>query len=95
MRQTHWRVYGRVQGVGFRKAAEREGQRLGLRGWVRNLSDGGVEILAEGESQSVDIFVDWSRRGPAFAQVESLEIVAQTELDGDQVEATTFVIRKD
>ncbi len=95
MRHTHWKVYGRVQGVGFRKAAEREGQRLGLKGWVRNLEDVGVEILAQGEPQVVQILVDWSRRGPAFAQVETLEIVSESTLEGDQVEAATFVTRRD
>ena len=95
MRYAHWKVYGRVQGVGFRKATEREGQRLGLKGWVRNLEDGEVEILAQGEHQAVQILMDWSRRGPAFAQVESLEIVSESTLEVDQVEAATFVMRRD
>ncbi len=65
-------VSGRVQGVGFRYAAVREGQRLGLTGWARNTAEGDVEIVADGPRAAVQAFVDWCRHGPPSARVTNL-----------------------
>lgn len=62
-------VTGRVQGVFFRASAMEEAQRLGLLGFVRNLPDGSVEAVAEGERAQVDAFIAWCRTGPPNAQV--------------------------
>ena len=73
-------VAGAVQGVGFRFFAARQAMRLGLSGWVRNLSDGRVEAVAEGEQQQLEQFEAELRRGPgmaAVAKVESEEIPTQ------------------
>lgn len=67
------RVRGRVQGVGFRYALRREAERSGVRGWVRNRSDGSVEALLQGEAQSVARLIAWARRGPPAAHVDELE----------------------
>lgn len=67
-------VYGQVQGVGFRWSTCREARRLGVNGWVKNRSDGAVEIHAEGEEAALDAFVAWAKRGPANARVERLEM---------------------
>jgi acylphosphatase len=75
-------VSGLVQGVGFRYSAAREAIRLGVAGWVRNLPDGRVEALAEGDRQAVDAFVAWLRRGPRGADVERVE-VSQEPYRGD------------
>jgi acylphosphatase len=64
-----FRVSGRVQGVGFRAAAWNEARRLGLAGWVRNLPDGRVETLAQGEAGQVDAYCEWLQRGPPAARV--------------------------
>jgi len=56
-------VYGSVQGVGFRYSTQREALRHGLTGYARNLDDGGVEVLACGESQQVDKLIDWLKDG--------------------------------
>ncbi len=64
---------GRVQGVGFRFFAVRAARRHGLDGWVRNLHDGGVEALAQGEPASLEAFGTELRRGPAGARVASVE----------------------
>jgi len=66
-------VRGRVQGVGFRYAAVNQARRLGLRGWARNLPDGGVEIVAEGDPAAVEAMIDWSRQGPPAARVSSVQ----------------------
>jgi len=66
-------VVGRVQGVGFRWWTVGTAQRLGLAGWVRNLTDGTVEILAIGEEAAVDRLAEACRTGPAGARVEAVE----------------------
>jgi acylphosphatase len=67
-------VNGRVQGVGFRQQALAEAERLGLAGWVRNLPDGRVEALAEGEKEAVDALLAWCKHGPRLARVDELKI---------------------
>lgn len=66
-------VEGRVQRVGYRDWAVRTAQQLGITGWVRNLNDGRVEILAAGEDMAVDTFVDRCREGPAMAEVRRVD----------------------
>lgn len=72
--RAHIVVHGTVQGVFFRYSTQREAQGLGLTGWVRNLPDGGVEIVCEGEKEAVQTLVDWSRRGPRGAFVETADV---------------------
>jgi acylphosphatase len=70
-------VSGRVQGVFFRARCADEARRLGVGGWVRNLSDGRVEAVFEGEAPAVDTMVSWSRHGPPGAQVAHVETEPQ------------------
>ncbi len=73
--RAHILVSGRVQGVAFRIATVEEAQRLGgLAGWVRNLRDGRVEALAEGERSKVEALVAWCHRGPPPARVMDVEV---------------------
>ena len=74
MRQLHAIIYGRVQGVSFRYNAQREGERQGLVGWVRNLPDGSVETLAVGSDDSLEAFEQWLRHGPPGAFVSEVEV---------------------
>jgi len=67
-------VSGRVQGVFFRDTARQAAQGLGITGFVRNQPDGTVYIEAEGEEKSLKELVRWCRRGPKWAQVESVEV---------------------
>ena len=70
----HARISGRVQGVGFRWHSQWQAERLGLRGWVRNLSDGDVELWAEGDEQALDALERWLAHGPPAARVERLTV---------------------
>jgi len=67
-------VSGRVQGVFFRAETADLANRLGLTGWVRNLSDGRVEALFEGKKEDVEKALDLCRRGPPGARVRSLDV---------------------
>lgn len=67
------RVSGRVQGVGFRYATLARARSLGLGGWVRNLPDGSVEAVFEGEPKRVESMVEWCRRGPSGSVVLAVE----------------------
>jgi len=67
------RVRGRVQGVGFRYSAVQEAHRLKINGWVRNDSNGDVEVWAEGPEGRVAAFLEWLQRGPRYSRVDSIE----------------------
>jgi acylphosphatase len=73
------RIAGRVQGVGFRYAMQDEAARLGVRGWVRNRSDGSVEALLQGEAGAVEALTAWARNGPPGAHVNKVEISPDNE----------------
>jgi acylphosphatase len=74
------RITGRVQGVSFRVWTRQEAEALGLAGWVRNESDGSVAALLHGPSQAVEDMLERFRRGPAGAQVNSVEAHPSQEL---------------
>jgi acylphosphatase len=67
-------IGGRVQGVGFRFFTEAAAAREGLRGWVRNLPDGRVEIEVEGDAEAVERFERHVRRGPPGARVSHVQV---------------------
>jgi acylphosphatase len=72
----HLRVRGRVQGVGFRYGLQREAQRHGLAGWVRNRHDGSVEAVLHGPPEAVETVTEWVRRGPPSARVTDVQVTA-------------------
>ena len=72
--RAHVFVTGVFQGVFFRSETARLAQRLGLTGWVRNLDDGRVEAVFEGEQEDVKKAVEFCKRGPSVAHVEDLEV---------------------
>lgn len=72
--QIHLQIQGRVQGVWFRATAREKALELGLTGWVRNLPDRQVELIAEGPRNALDAMVDWCRVGPPLARVEDVKI---------------------
>jgi acylphosphatase len=67
-------VRGRVTGVFFRAAAQREAKRLGITGWVKNRPDGSVEIVAEAEEDAIKEMISWSHHGPSAARVDDVEV---------------------
>jgi len=67
-------IAGRVQGVAFRWETQRAAQERSVTGWVRNLPDGRVEAVVEGSRVNVNDLVDWCRKGPPVARVDSLDI---------------------
>lgn len=85
----HGYVSGRVQGVRFRQSTAEQAERLELDGWVRNLADGRVEVLFEGEEAAVIELSTWLEQGPRHAEVAELELQPQA-LQG----VAGFVVRR-
>ena len=73
--RAHVFITGRVQGVLFRLNTKKEADKLGVYGWVRNLADGRVEAVFEGEEGAVDRMVEWVRRGPILAKIDDFSLV--------------------
>ena len=72
--RAHILVSGLVQGVFFRAHTTEEAKRLGLTGWVRNLPDGRVEAVFEGEKEKIQEMIRWAKKGPKFATVDKVDI---------------------
>ena len=72
--RAHVHVTGYVQGVFFRHTMAQRANGLGVGGWVKNLPDGRVEAVIEGEEQAVRALVEWSRSGPPHATVEDVAV---------------------
>ena len=83
-------VQGAVQGVFYRHSTQQEAMRLGLYGEVRNLPDGSVEIIAEGERHAIEDLAAWSRRGPPSARVDEVQV----RLGPHRAEFQTFKIAR-
>ena len=79
--RLHILVSGRVQGVNYRSSTRAAAVREGVSGWVRNLDDGRVEAMVEGEESAVNRLVQFMSKGPAGANVTSLDAL-QKEPDG-------------
>lgn len=76
------RIHGRVQGVSYRACAQREAERLGLAGWVRNRHDGSVEALVSGRVEAVEGFIGWAHAGPPAARVDHVVVEPADVTDG-------------
>ena len=85
----HGYISGHVQGVRFRQTTAEQAERLDLDGWVRNLVDGRVEVLFEGNQAAVAELASWLERGPPAAEVTELELHDQV-LQG----ITGFIVRR-
>lgn len=67
------RIFGRVQGVLFRASTQREAQKFGINGFIRNETDGSVYVEAQGEDADLEKFVKWCQHGPVMAKVVRIE----------------------
>ena len=82
-------VTGRVQGVWYRAHTQQQAMALGLEGYVRNLPDGTVEIVAQGTEERIDALLDWARVGPPRARVDEVRVSPWTQDD----ELESFEVR--
>ena len=82
-------IHGRVQGVGFRYFTQNKALELGIRGWVRNTSQGSVEFLAQGGDQALERFMHYIQVGPIGSRVEK----AQFQWSQESEEQVQFEIR--
>lgn len=88
MKTVHIRVEGRVQGVFFRDYTQRQARNLKLKGWVRNLPDGSVEIIISGSEPHVEAMIDWLHEGSPLAVVSAVnvdEILPTEKLAGFEI----------
>ena len=73
-RRAHVFVSGRVQGVSYRATTREQARDRGVDGWVRNLEDGRVEAVFEGEPDAVEAMIDWCRTGSPRAEVDDVDV---------------------
>ncbi|NPA48570.1 MAG: acylphosphatase [Thermodesulfobacteria bacterium] len=76
-KRVHVYISGLVQGVWFRAHTKEEADRLGVKGWVRNLPDGRVEAVFEGDEEAVDEMVRWCHKGSPQSRVEKVEVIEE------------------
>jgi len=74
VKQIRLIIKGRVQGVFYREFTMKAARKLGLTGFVRNLSDGTVEVVAEGEEQDLKRLISECKKGPLLAHVENIDV---------------------
>ena len=75
--RAHVWITGRVQGVFFRAYTRDAAQRIGVSGWVRNLPDGRVEAILEGEADKVEKMIEWCREGSPMSRVDRVEVLEE------------------
>jgi len=80
-KRIHIFVTGRVQGVFFRQSTKVMAIKNNVRGWVRNLDDGRVEIVVEGEIQDIENLAQWCKTGPANSRVDEFELSEENVTD--------------
>jgi acylphosphatase len=76
-RRAHVWIAGRVQGVFFRAYTRDAAQLIGVAGWVRNLHDGRVEAVFEGEADKVEKMIEWCREGSPMSRVDRVEVIEE------------------
>lgn len=78
----HVIISGRVQGVWFRQSTKQKAEQLGIKGWVRNKSDGTVEAVFEGETEAVSKMIDWCHQGPNLSKVKDVKTTRREVTEG-------------
>ncbi|MFA4915683.1 MAG: acylphosphatase [Syntrophales bacterium] len=77
MKRIHIFISGKVQGVFFRANTQEAAVSFNLTGWVRNIRDGRVEAVFEGQAKDVDAMLEWCKKGPPFARVTDVEVISE------------------
>ncbi|RSL30509.1 acylphosphatase [Salibacterium salarium] len=90
MTKKHVILHGKVQGVGFRQFTQTEAKKLGVAGWVRNNSDGTVELKAEGEEETMNKFIETLKQGHRFSNVQEVDITPTDTVEHDGSFSVTF-----
>jgi len=88
MQRVHMIIHGIVQGVFFRANAKKAAERLGLKGYARNMANGSVEVVAEGPELKIKEFIEYCKKGPRAARVDKVDVhfeEARNEFDGFEV----------
>lgn len=75
--RVHVFISGRVQGVFFRQNTKNKAKSLGVAGWIKNLSDGRVEAIFEGEKDKIEELIGWAKRGPMFSRIDGVEVIKE------------------
>ncbi|MBS1600019.1 MAG: acylphosphatase [Bacteroidetes bacterium] len=85
---VHIMIRGKVQGVFFRASAKEKADALQIVGWVKNLPDRSVAIVAHGSAESIRIFIEWCHEGPRGASVSEVVVTEEAE----EIKFQRFVI---
>ncbi len=83
----HIHISGKVQGVSFRYYILKEAQRLGIFGWVKNLENGQMEVVAQGKEEELQQLIRLCRKGPPYAEVErvDMEEIPEEKMEGFEI----------
>ena len=79
MKEAHIMIKGFVQGVGYRKWARKEAQKAGITGWIRNLPDGSVEALLQGDKDTIEKLLNLYKKGPFLSEVEDIDTIWEAQ----------------
>jgi acylphosphatase len=86
METFHLLISGKVQGVFFRETSRRFAEKLNVKGWIKNTSDGNVEALVTGDEKALNDFVNFCKEGPERAAVDEVKVSKQQRIDFDKFE---------
>jgi len=85
MKCKRYLISGKVQGVWYRDETQKTANRLDVKGWIKNLNEGGVEVLAQGDEKQLAEFEKWLWQGPEKAKVEKVEVF-ESDCEGERFE---------
>lgn len=91
MIEKHLKITGRVQGVGYRHFTRQAAHKLGIKGWVKNMSDGSVETVIAGRKEDVEVMMDQLEKGPISAKVSNIAVL-NNSLTGEKFD--NFNVRR-
>jgi len=88
MKELEATIYGKVQGVGFRAYTQKQAEKLELVGWVKNMADGTVRCVAQGEMEKLNTLAEKLKAGPYFAEVRDIDLQFSDKLQDRMSEFT-------